>query len=140
MNTRAILLAISCALLPAGCDSLFGEDEDDSFSFTSMAVTFDSTMVDAATVSTQLRLQIDGLFILPHPCFEVRGDYRRDAGEILFTASAQATDPSCAPAGTAVQYHVNTFGSASGAYRVRVFHNITGAAPRVVADTTVILN
>lgn len=141
MITRNLVPAVLVSLGLAACEGLFdNEVDDDSFSFTSMPVAYDSAMVDRAIVSTQLRLQIDGLLILPHPCFELRGDYRRDRGAILFTASAQATDPSCAPANTAVQYHVNTFGAASGPYRVQVYHNITGTAPRVVTDTTVTLN
>jgi hypothetical protein len=126
--------------LAASCDSVTGSD-DDNFTFTSSALSFDSSMVDEATVGTQLRnLQIDGVFLLPHPCFELIGAYRRTGGEILFTASAYATDANCPAQASAMQYRVSTFGMTRGTYRVTVYHNIAGTAPKVVTQTTVTTN
>ena len=141
MRTRTVLLMVTGVLAAAAaCSSIAGND-DDNFSFISMAVTYDSTMVDSAAVNTQLRnLLIDGLFVLPHPCHQLRGDYRRQGGDILFTTSAVATNPACPLENAAVEYHVNTFGAASGTYRVRVYHNLTGTAPRLVKETTITLN
>ena len=94
-DERDVVDLVLCALLAAACSSVVGSD-DDNFTFTWTPVSFDSTMVDQAAVATQLRnLQIDGLFLLPHPCFELRGDYRRTGAEIRFTASAYEADATC---------------------------------------------
>lgn len=134
-------LCVLVLALAAGCGGIVGNDDDDNFSFTSMAIQYDSTLVDEATVVSLLRnLQIHGVFLLPHPCFEMRGDYRRTGAEIIFTASAIATNPACAPEQSAVQYTVNTFGASRGTYRVKVYHNITGTAPKLVTESTVTIN
>ena len=140
MKSTLLWTVAAAGLAWSACDSVTGSD-DDNFTFTSSVVSFDSSMVDEATVGTQLRnLQIDGLFLLPHPCFELIGDYRRTGGEILFTASAYATDANCPAQASAMQYRVITFGMTRGTYRVTVYHNIAGTAPRVVTQTTVTTN
>ncbi len=140
MKVRRFVLFSACALLAAACSSVVGSD-DDNFTFTWTPVSFDSTMVDQAAVATQLRnLQIDGLFLLPHPCFELRGDYRRTGAEIRFTASAYEADATCTAQLSAAQYRVSTFGLSRGTYRITIYHNIVGTAPKLVTQTTVTTN
>jgi hypothetical protein len=125
----------------AGCSDIIGSD-DDNFSFISNVVPYDSTMVDEAAAASLLgNLQIDGLMLLPHACFQLGGDYRRTAGDIIFTASATAMGSTCSqPQTTAMQYRVQAFGIARGIYRVKVYHLITGGQLRLISESTVSVN
>lgn len=142
MSSRLLACAlVVTAAVWAGCSNITGSD-DDNFSFNSQVVPYDSAMVDEAlAVSLFGNLQIDGLMVLPNPCFQLTGDYRRTGAEVLFTASATPTSTTCAQQQvTAMQYRVQAFGVPRGLYRVKVHHLITGGQIKLVSETSVAVN
>ena len=137
---RSLFLLLAGTLVTApACESITGRD-DDNFSFDSARVTFNASLVNEAEVFGQLRaMQIDGLILLPNPCFTLRGDYIRTGGTAALTVVATSTNANCPAEASAMQYRLQAFGINPGPYRVRIYHQI-GTAQRVqIAEDDVVI-
>jgi hypothetical protein len=139
MKTGRLLLVGAIALASAGCDGIFGND-DDNFTFSAQRVEFTEGMVNEAEISAGARtITIDGIFLLPHPCHSLRGDLNRiQGGQLDVTIVASPTN-TCQPEVQAMDYRLQTLGFARGPYRVRVYHEIQGQPRALINEEDIVL-
>jgi hypothetical protein len=134
----AVTLAV--ALGTAACNSITGNNDEDNFVFDSIVINYDSAMVDNAEAFGFIRnLQVDGLWLLPHRCHDIRGDYQRQGGLIVLTVLATPNGVSCPAAIAPLQYRLSTFGMDPGAYRVRVYHQFSGQTRTLIVEDDLVI-
>jgi hypothetical protein len=135
-NYRKLLLIVA-ALAMASCESIFGND-DGSFTFQSQETTFTEGMTDDAFIQPTLGgLRIEGVIVLPSPCYRLEGDQDRSGGNITFTVTAIQTSGTCPGVVQAKQYTVQSLGVTRGFYRVRVLHKVGDESARIIAEENV---
>src|SRR5688572_21971428 len=136
---RAALVACF-ALSVAACDGILGND-DDNFTFGAQQITFEEGMTNEAEINGLIRtIQVDGVFLLPHPCHNLRGNLNRTQGGIVeITITASSTSTTCPAQVQAMQYRLQTLGFSRGFYRVAVYHEIGGQPRTLINQQDVLL-
>jgi hypothetical protein len=139
MKTIRLTMAVVLAFAVSACDGIFGND-DDNFTFSAQRVAFTEGMTNEAVITAGSRtIAIDGIFLLPHPCHNMRGNLNRTQGGTLdITISAQPTN-TCQPEVQAMDYRLQTLGFARGPYRVRVYHEIQGQPRTLINEEDIVL-
>lgn len=133
---RTTLLAMALTA-SAACENILGND-DGSFTFNSAETEFTEGMTDDAFVQPTLGgVRIEGVIVLPSPCYRLEGDQDRSGGNITFTVTAIQTSGTCPGVVQAKQYTVQSLGVSRGFYRVRVLHKIGAENTRVIAEENV---
>jgi hypothetical protein len=137
MKLSRVLALCALVVVGGGCDSILGGDSDE-VSFQSVRINYtQGTQEEAVAVGVIGTLQIDGIFVMPHPCHELRANMNRVAANIEVSVVAEQTNTTCTAEVSAMQYRVQSFGLNRGVYRVSVYHQIRGQARRLISQTDV---
>ena len=125
------------AVATAGCENILGND-DGSFTFDSDEIAYTTGMTDAVDIQPTFGgVLMEGVIVLPSPCYRLEGEQDRSSGNITFTINAIPTLTTCPGVVSARSYRVQTLGVSRGFYRVRVRHKIGDEAPRIIAEQNV---
>jgi hypothetical protein len=139
MKTTRMLLISALALGTASCDGILGGD-DDNFTFAAQRIEFTEGMVNEAEVNALIRtIQVDGVFLLPHPCHNMRGSLRRTQGGTVEVSIIASPTSTCEPEVQAMQYRLQTLGFSRGFYRIRVFHEISGQPRQQITEADILI-
>ena len=134
---KRILALAACLALSSGCDNILGND-DGSFTFDSGEIQFTAGMTDAVEIQPTFGgVLMEGVIVLPSPCYRLEGEQDRSSGNIIFTVTAIPTNTACPAVLSARSYHVQSLGVSRGFYRVRVRHKVGDENPRIIAEQNV---
>jgi hypothetical protein len=139
MKTIRMFVLLALAANLAACDGIFGND-DDNFTFSAQRIAFEEGMSNEADITAGSRtIAVDGIFLLPHPCHNMRGNLNRVQGAQLdITITATPTN-TCQPEVQAMDYRLQTLGFSRGPYRVRVYHEIQGQPRTLISEADLVL-
>jgi hypothetical protein len=139
MKTIRICVLLALAVNVAACDGIFGND-DDNFTFSAQRIEFTEDMANEAVITAGARtIAVDGIFLLPHPCYNLRGDLNRVQGAQLDVTITATPTNTCQPEIQAMDYRLQTLGFSRGPYRVRVYHEIQGQPRTLVNEEDLVL-
>ena len=121
----------------AACEGIVGTD-DDNFTFSSVLSTYTEGMTsEAEAFGGQRTLQVDGFFVVPNPCHELKGAFSRNGAQVEVTITANPTNTSCTANISAIQYRLQSFGVPRGPLRVTIYHRVGTAARTLVNQVDV---
>ena len=127
------IAALTALIGITACDGIVGAD-DDNFTFSSVLSTYTEGMTSEAEAFGGTRtLQVDGIFVVPNPCHELKGSLSRNGAQVEVTVTANPTNTSCTANISAIQYRLQSFGVPRGPLRVTIYHKI-GTAPRTLVN------
>lgn len=139
MKIGRYLIVGAIALAGAGCDGIFGND-DDNFTFSAQRIAFTEGMTNEAEITAGSRtIAVDGIFLLPHPCHNMRGNLNRFQGAQLDITIVASPTNTCQPEVQAMDYRLQTLGFSRGPYRVRVYHEIQGQPRTLISEEDIVL-